>query len=425
MTGKTGPQVMVNVSKEDKDFINRNGRDKAFVMGCIARLKEEQNASPDIPDIFFRTPKDKEIYSFLRRSGKQSYVKTSYLDFPDNSELFDKMTNPDHPLYLPFAESGLKSISFKRKELTDILAQINLDIEQEKQQLESLKSERYKVQNERNKLGSEVKELEVKFNELNNQVDLLTVDKETLEIGIKNIHGKENLEKIETFIKNVSELLTTIHKSSPEYWASKQRLIDRDILTKLENVLQETQEVNNFLKSNPVTPEYLEQLKSDLDREKERLEEEMDNTKKSIQAVEIKNIEKKLVKAQTAVDLGIQMVNKSNGHLLNERLITGIVEPLYSAQDDLTDIVQQSKNIKRRGLIHKEKLVRDVVSEISGPNMVVEQRKDNPDNRDKVVEILLEAISPYTHTRSSDVLAGAQITEIVNKVNTSVKLLQE
>ena len=369
MTGITHELNVKGLSPDDKQFIKRNGGDKAFVMGCIARLKEEQNASPDIPDIFFRTPKDKEIYSFLRRSGKQSYVKTSYLDFPDNSELFDKMTNPDHPLYLPFAESGLKSISFKRKELTDILAQINLDIEQEKQQLESLKSERYKVQNERNKLGSEVKELEVKFNELNDQVDLLTVDKETLEIGIKNIHGKENLEKIETFIKNVSELLTTIHKSSPEYWASKQRLIDRDILTKLENVLQETQEVNNFLKSNPVTPEYLEQLKSDLDREKERLEEEMDNTKKSIQAVQHKNMEKKLVKASESIDIGISMVNRFKNNYITEGGIIGIVGPLFSAKDDIDDLLGQHNNLKRRGILPPKKEVEEKVPVESGPEI--------------------------------------------------------
>ena len=286
-------------------------------------------------DTSFLLEKDgdrKTLYGYLREHPVSArFIYKKYESF---RPVLNELCDPENPLYLPEVAEQLKD-RFRIK-----------DMEEE---IRDLKEANTTLLGQKNNLVKEITNLEKQQKELKPKVDSLTVDMETLNTQIKNLNGKEGVESVNRFLADLISFVTKVNESKGVLNSLTDTIsLNRDMSLKLMELSKRADELMNFLKSNRLGNIDLECMKSELEKEGERLQREMDSTKMSVQAVEEKNIEKKLVKISESINNGLGVLRRFEGRTLKDEHIPGISESFVDAQKLTSHLLDQVRTIRRR-----------------------------------------------------------------------------
>ncbi len=322
------------------------------------KLKALENGDYGDNELLFKKEvSDREIYNYLRKHPQTAEFLIR--KYPQNRDFIIGLTDQQNPLYL--------------KEVADSLSNL-IERETVERDITDLKNEKSRLVAERGEIAKEIKDYETKREALRVDVDNLKIEKQTLENEIKNLHGKDGLDALKAYLVKVSRFIddTLNNRDTLEAYGGLLTL-QHSQLDEFKSLKIEAEKLTAYLDSNPVTPEDIEKMKSELEKERDKIAEEMEAAKSSVDAVLEKNPEKALFKISQLLDIGIKFMEARPTVRLGD-ITPSLEEYFVPAKEKVDRLIQQIYSVKMDGKEQRKSEKKQVVSAPAGETESIDDK---------------------------------------------------
>lgn len=284
MDSKTTMQISEEDLKAMRKLIggSKKGTDPEKFHDLVYRFKKEIIDPTQTPDFLFSgRGTNKEIYLYLKENPKSAQFV--YDNYPENQAFIRTLCDErNSSLYLPKVAKELN---------------LTVEIKSFEDQLSTLKRAVEEKQRERNSLVESITPMEQKYDELEKNLKSKKVELESLETQVTNLHGTEGLDKVKTFISNVSNFIQETYDYSENKKLSNLNgayatfTIDKE---KFHALLDESEKLDLYLKADQFTQEDITNSKTELAKGREYIRSQIQQALIELESVKYMKPTKKL-----------------------------------------------------------------------------------------------------------------------------------
>lgn len=418
------------ITVDDKEIGNYNGKLKlTFKDGSTQFLYIPVQIVPVQEEFNAKTQKIQVYKDHVVTNGD---LRDCFLNLPPNAEVID-LTQPQ----VDTSKIGEKAAKVKvilkdgREyeqaliiEVIDPIGELEKQIESDNEKIKTITENNEKLAKEIEKLQNQINELVIKLNqaeadkvELNNQINTLTLEKEKLEIIIKNNEEliKELRNHIETLkaqildlqnqikvkdelinklLEKIGALETKVETVTKENTELKEKLATAtEKISNLEEKIKELKDkVNNLEKEVEDEKDKNDKLKQELEDTKKALEEEKDKL-----AEKTKELEEEMDKAKSEKD----KLTEEKEAL--EKEVEDLKKQLEKQTGDSTNTIKELK----KKIVKLEKLIESKDNEINTLVKEITELKDK----------LKESTNNLTNTEVKIIELTARIRELEKQLS--------
>ncbi len=353
---KFNEQLGVKYTKDDIEFINNlsiNWRIKKNIIihSAINTYKvslektESEGMSNNIINpkeetpsfLFTNTVTNDELYAYLKKNPTAS--KFLFNKYKSNRDFIKELCDPSNPIYLEMVAENLKEI-FKISEV--------------KEDIDSLKKERFDLQESVNDLKKTLQDTTKEYDTFESKISNGKEELDNIQKQIANLREEESLKRIKSFYKSVDDFIMNIteaHDKLPIESIGSMRLDIHQI--NLLKLLQKgiKSDLNLIENIDLLSEEMLDAKRKEI---KEKMEKEMAEGETAMDAFRLHNPLKSLNKSVSKIEEAQEQLanagefSRESGWFYNIHTIPNIQAILDVPKELLNNLIQQVNTVNVR-----------------------------------------------------------------------------
>ena len=461
------------ITVDDKEIGNYNGKLKlTFKDGSTQFLYIPVQIVPVQEEFNAKTQKIQVYKDHVVTNGD---LRDCFLNLPPNAEVIDLTEPPVDTSKIGEKAAKVKVILKDGREyeqaliieVIDPIGELEKQIESDNEKIKTITENNEKLAKEIEKLQNQINELVIKLNqaeadkvELNNQINTLTLEKEKLEIIIKNNEEliKELRNHIETLkaqildlqnqikvkdelinklLEKIGALETKVETVTKENTELKEKLATAtEKISNLEEKIKELKDkVNDLEKEVEDEKDKNDKLKQELEDTKKALEEEKDKLAEKTKELEeemdkAKSEKDKLTKEKEALEKEVEDLKKQleeqTGESTNtikelKEKIVKLEKLIESKDNEINTLVKEITELKDKLKESTNNLTNTEVKIIELTTRIKELEKQLSDNEDKYNREREEWIRDRYFYRDRYIQEQRQLSYVHDKENRELK----
>ena len=292
----------------------------------------------NIPSFLFtNTVTNDELYAYLKKNPTAS--KFIFNKYKNNRDFIKELCDPSNPIYLEMVAENLKDL-FKISEV--------------KEDLESLKKERFDLQQHINDLKQTLEQNTKEYDSFESKISNGKEELNNIEKQIANLREEESLKRIKSFYKSVDDFITSITESHDKLPIESIGSLRLDIhQINLLKLLQKgiKSDLNLIENIDLLSEEMLDMKRKEI---KQQMQKEMEEAEKSMNALQLHNPVKilkktasKIQEAQNQLDTAGEF-SRDSGWFYNIHTVPNIIRILDVPKDLVGNLLTQVENVESR-----------------------------------------------------------------------------
>ena len=406
------------ITVDDKEIGNYNGKLKlTFKDGSTQFLYIPVQIVPVQEEFNAKTQKIQVYKDHVVTNGD---LRNCFLNLPPNAEVIDLTEPPVDTSKIGEKAAKVKVILKDGREyeqaliieVIDPIGELEKQIESDNEKIKTITENNEKLAKEIEKLQNQINELVIKLNqaeadkvELNNQINTLTLEKEKLEIIIKN--NEELIKELRNHIETLKAQILDLQNQIKVKDELINKLLEKigALETKVETVTKEntelkeklataTEKISNLEEKIKELKDKVNDLEKEVEDEKDKndkLKQELEDTKKALEeekdklAEKTKELEEEMDKAKSEKD----KLTKEKEAL--EKEVEDLKKQLEKQTGDSTNTIKELKKkiVKLEKLIEsKDNEINTLVKEITELKDKLKESTNNLTNTEvKIIEL--------------------------------------
>lgn len=319
-------------------------REITDLRSSVIRLQKGILSDPNFPSWFYGNDIDNQtLHVWIKeRDPGSKVVRYLYSHFGANKKIFDEMVNSDSPFFVPSVKKALSNILPVENELVNR----KREIEQIRDEIKILASEKSRMISEKSDLSTGINDLMKKHELLTPEIETLMTERNILQAQVSNLRSEQGMEKITNFLKMVSGFVQDVENKTPSLTKSiSSFLLNREQVVIFRKIHDVSIQIQEFLQSEPFID--MDNAESEIVRERERINDEMELVRKNLDALLVKNPEKNLQKIAGEIEMGTRMLEKFAGKQITPMAVNSIKEYFDDAGKRTDILIQQINNIRK------------------------------------------------------------------------------
>lgn len=406
------------ITVDDKEIGNYNGKLKlTFKDGSTQFLYIPVQIVPVQEEFNAKTQKIQVYKDHVVTNGD---LRDCFLNLPPNAEVIDLTQPPVDTSKIGEKAAKVKVILKDGREyeqaliieVIDPIGELEKQIESDNEKIKTITENNEKLAKEIEKLQNQINELVIKLNqaeadkvELNNQINTLTLEKERLEIIIKN--NEELIKELRNHIETLKAQILDLQNQIKVKDELINKLLEKigALETKVETITKEntelkeklataTEKISNLEEKIKELKDKVNDLEKEVEDEKDKndkLKQELEDTKKALEeekdklAEKTKELEEEMDKAKSEKD----KLTKEKEAL--EKEVEDLKKQLEEQTGDSTNTIKELKEkiVKLEKLIDsKDNKINTLVKEITELKDKLKESTNNLTNTEvKIIEL--------------------------------------